>query len=198
MGTNKVTGRAVFLDRDGVLNRPRIRDGHPYPPANVKELELYKDVLIGCTRLKNAGFLLVVVSNQPDVGRGTQNRATAEAINEKLASAIPLLDRIEVCFHAGEDYGDVCDCRKPKPGMLFRAAAALNIDLAASYMIGDRWRDVDCARAASCHAIYIDRGYAESLNRQPDVTVTTFGDAVTAILDAEGRGSLVRTPARAL
>jgi D-glycero-D-manno-heptose 1,7-bisphosphate phosphatase len=188
-----MTRRAVFLDRDGVLNRPSVRDGRPYPPADLKELELYEDAIVGCTRLKNAGFLLVVVSNQPDVGRGRQRRAIAEAINKKLAKAIPVLDRIEVCFHAGEDFGDVCDCRKPKPGMLFRAAAALGIDIPTSYMIGDRWRDVDCARAAGCYAIYIDRGYAESLRQQPDVTVTTFGDAVAAVLRAAGRDSLLRT-----
>jgi D-glycero-D-manno-heptose 1,7-bisphosphate phosphatase len=193
MGKHQLTQRAVFLDRDGVLNRPCVRDGHPYPPANVEEFELYEDVLVGCTRLKEAGFLLVVVSNQPDVGRGTQRRTVAEAINKKLAKAIPVLDRIEVCFHAGEDFGDVCDCRKPKPGMLFRAAAALGIDIPTSYMIGDRWRDVDCARAAGCYAIYIDGGYDESLRQQPDVTVTTFGDAVAAVLRAAGRDSLLRT-----
>jgi D-glycero-D-manno-heptose 1,7-bisphosphate phosphatase len=191
MGKHQLTQRAVFLDRDGVLNRPCLRGGAPYPPADVKEFELYEDVLIGCTCLKNAGFLLVVVSNQPDVGRGTQRREVAEAINKKLAKAIPALDRIEVCFHAGEDYGDVCDCRKPKPGMLFRAAAALDIDLPSSYMIGDRWRDVDCARAAGCHVIFIDRGYTESLRQQPDVTVTTFRDAVAAVLAASGRHSLL-------
>ncbi len=193
MGKHDVTRPAVFLDRDGVLNRPCIRDGRPYPPADLNEFELYEDAIVGCTRLKNAGFLLVVVSNQPDVGRGTQRRAVAKAINKKLAKAIPALDRIEVCFHAGEEYGDVCDCRKPKLGMLFRAAAALAIDIPASYMIGDRWRDVDCARAAGCHAIYIDRGYAESLRQEPEATVTTFGQAVAAVLQAAGRHSLLRT-----
>jgi D-glycero-D-manno-heptose 1,7-bisphosphate phosphatase len=193
MGKHEITRPAVFLDRDGVLNRPCIRDGRPYPPADLKELELYEDAVVGCTRLKNAGFLLVVVSNQPDVGRGTQRRAVAEAINKKLAKAIPVLDRIEVCFHAGEEYGDVCDCRKPKPGMLFRAAAALGIDISASYMIGDRWRDVDCARAVGCYGIFIDRGYTESLRARPNVTVSTFGEAVTATLEAAGKRSLPRT-----
>jgi D-glycero-D-manno-heptose 1,7-bisphosphate phosphatase len=197
MGTHQLTRRAVFLDRDGVLARAFVRDGHPYPPASVEELELYEDVVVGCTRLKNAGFLLVVVSNQPDVGRGRQNRSTAEAINKRLVKAIPLLDRIEVCFHAGEDYGEVCDCRKPKPGMLLRAAAVLGIDISSSYMIGDRWRDVDCARAAGCHATFIDRGYAESLRQQPDVTVTTFADAVTAVIHAAGGESFcLELPAR--
>lgn len=192
MGKHEITRRAVFLDRDGVLNRPVVRDGRPYPPADVEEFELYDNALAGCRRLKEAGFLLVVVSNQPDVGRGTQRRGTAEAINKKLANAIPSLDRIEVCFHAGKDYGEVCNCRKPKPGMLLRAAAELGIGLRVSYMIGDRWRDIDCARAVGCYAIFIDRGYAESLRERPDVTVTTFGEAVAAVLEAAGKRSLLR------
>jgi|SRR5437588_242294 len=182
MGKHEVTRRAVFLDRDGVLNRVIVREGRPYPPATVEEFELYDDVLAGCERLKNAGFLLVVVSNQPDVGRGSQSRAIAEAINNKLVQLIPFLDRVEVCFHAGEDYGENCDCRKPKPGMLLRAAELLNIDLADSYMIGDRWRDVDCATAAGCRAIFIDRGYDEALRQLPDVTAKNFAEAAAAVL----------------
>jgi D-glycero-D-manno-heptose 1,7-bisphosphate phosphatase len=192
VGKHEITRRAVFLDRDGVLNRPLLRDGRPYPPATVEEFALYEDALSGCRRLKEAGFLLVVVTNQPDVGRGRQDRLTAEAINKKLIHAIPLIDRIEVCFHAGEGYGEVCDCRKPKPGMLRRAAAELGIDNEASYMIGDRWRDIDCARAVGCYAIFIDRGYAESLRGRPDVSVTSFGEAVTAVLEEAGKHSLPR------
>ena len=191
MGKHEVTRRAIFLDRDGVLNRAVVRDGRPYPPANVEEFELYDDVLAGCERLKNAGFLLVVASNQPDVGRGSQSRAIAEAINNKLVQLIPFLDRIEVCFHAGEGYGENCDCRKPKPGMLFHAAELLNIDLPGSYMIGDRWQDVDCAKAAGCRAIFIDHQYAESLRQKPDVTVGTFSEAVAAVLSMEPRQSLL-------
>jgi len=197
MGKHEITRRAVFLDRDGVLNRPVLRDGRPCAPAAVEEFDLYDDAVAGCRRLKEAGFLLVVVSNQPDVGRGTQHRGTAEAINKQLTATIPSLDRIEVCFHAGEGYGEVCGCRKPKPGMLLRSAAKLGINLRASYMIGDRWRDIDCARAVGCYAIFIDRGYAESLRQQPDVTVTTFADAVTAVIQAAGGESFcLELPAR--
>jgi D-glycero-D-manno-heptose 1,7-bisphosphate phosphatase len=190
MGKYEMTNagkRCVFLDRDGVLIQPLMREGRPYPPACVDEFQLYDDVLAGCTRLKEAGFLLVVVTNQPDVGRGTQSRTAVEAINKKLSDVIPLFDRIEVCFHAGSDYGEPCACRKPKPGMLLRAAELLGIDLPSSYLIGDRWRDVDCARAVGCKAIFIDRGYSEQLRQPPDVTVNTFAAAVTAILCATGR-----------
>jgi D-glycero-D-manno-heptose 1,7-bisphosphate phosphatase len=184
----------VFLDRDGVLIVPLIRDGFPHPPARLEEFELYEDALTGCMRLKQAGFLLVVVSNQPDVGRGTQSRAIVDAMNERLAALIPVLDGIETCFHGGADFHQPCLCRKPKPGMLHRAAETLPIDLPNSYLIGDRWRDVDCARAAGCPAIFIDRGYSESLRQVPDVTVASFDAAVTAVLKLAGRDSLPASP----
>jgi D-glycero-D-manno-heptose 1,7-bisphosphate phosphatase len=182
MGKHEVARRAVFLDRDGVLNRPVVRNGQPHPPSTLEEFELYDDVADGCARLKAAHFLLVVITNQPDVGRGTQTREAVEAMHAKLQSALPSLDRIEICYHAGERFGEPCDCRKPRPGMILRAAAELNIDLSASYVVGDRWRDIDCARAAGCRAIFIERGYKESLHEAPDFTVANFGDAVNALL----------------
>jgi len=182
MGEHEVNRRAVFLDRDGVLNRPVVRDGLPFPPASLGEFQLYPDVAEGCQQLKEAGFLLVVVTNQPDVGRGTQSRESVEAIHAKLRADIPALDGVEVCFHAGSSHGEPCDCRKPKPGMLLRAAATHGIDLKRSYLIGDRWRDVDCAHAAGCRAVFIDHGYREALRENPDFTVTTFREAVAIIL----------------
>jgi D-glycero-D-manno-heptose 1,7-bisphosphate phosphatase len=184
MGEHEIRNRAVFLDRDGVLNRPVVRDGHPFPPASAEELELYPDVADGCLQLKEAGFLLVVVTNQPDVGRGTQTREAIEAMHSKLRAAIPSLDAIEVCFHAGATQGEPCDCRKPKPGMLLRAAAAYAIDLRASFFIGDRWRDIDCAHAAGCRSIFIDHGYHEALREKPEFTVPNFSEAACAILAA--------------
>lgn len=182
MGEHQIARRAVFLDRDGVLNRPSIREGRPYPPATLEEFQLYPDAAEAATRLKAANFLLVVVTNQPDVGRGTQERSQVEAIHRQLQTAIPEIDRIEVCFHAGDRYGELCDCRKPKPGMLFRSAAELGIDLAASYLIGDRWRDVDCAHAAGCRSVFIDRGYDEALRKAPDFTAAGLAEAADAVL----------------
>lgn len=184
MGEHKVKKRAVFLDRDGVLNRPVVRDGRPFPPAQINEFELYPDAVDACAQLKKAGFLLVVVTNQPDVGRGTQRREIIEAMHTKLRDAIPSLDAIEVCFHAGAAHGEPCECRKPKSGMLLRAAAALDIDLKQSFLIGDRWRDVDCAHAAGCRAVFIDHGCRETLREEPEFTVSNLSDAVSAILKA--------------
>jgi D-glycero-D-manno-heptose 1,7-bisphosphate phosphatase len=187
MGKHEVARRAVFLDRDGVLNRPVVRNGRPHPPSSVEDFELYDDAEDGCARLKAAEFLLVVITNQPDVGRGSQSREAVEAMHVKMQSALPLLDRIEVCYHAGERYGEPCYCRKPRPGMILRAAAELKIDLRASYVVGDRWRDINCARAAGCRAIFIDHQYDESLRQKPDLTVRTFSEAVAAVLSMHPR-----------
>jgi D-glycero-D-manno-heptose 1,7-bisphosphate phosphatase len=193
MGEHEVGRPAVFLDRDGVLNRAVVRDGIPFPPAELSQFEIEPDAADGCARLKEAGFILVVVSNQPDVGRETQKREVVEAMHEELRRAIPSLDAIEVCYHAGASHGEPCECRKPKPGMLLRAGSAHGIDLKQSFLIGDRWRDVDCARAAGCRAVFIDRKYREPLRAQPDFAVATFSEAVAAILHVTAQNGLANT-----
>ena len=190
MGKHQIRQRAVFLDRDGVLNRPVVRDGIPFPPARVEELQLYPDVVDGCAELKKAGFLLIVVTNQPDVGRRTQSREIVEAMHAHLRTAIPFLDAIEVCFHAGTAHGEPCECRKPKPGLLLRAAAAFAIDLKESFLIGDRWRDIDCAHAAGCRAVFVDHGYREALREKPEFTAGNFSEAVSVILNAASQKRL--------
>jgi D-glycero-D-manno-heptose 1,7-bisphosphate phosphatase len=150
----------------------------------VEEFSLYPDVPEGCARLKEAGFLLIVVTNQPDVGRGTQSRESIETMHAALRAALPSLDGIEVCYHAGSRHGELCDCRKPRPGMLLRAAAQHDIDLKRSFLIGDRWRDVDCAQAAGCRAVFIDHGYREPLRAKPDAIVSSFREAAHTVLEA--------------
>jgi D-glycero-D-manno-heptose 1,7-bisphosphate phosphatase len=159
--------KAVFLDRDGVINRPIIVDGKPYPPRTVADFEILPGVDQACADLKKAGYLLVVVTNQPDVGRGILKKEVVEAIHEAMKQRLPI-DRIEVCYHAGAEFGEECDCRKPRSGMLFAAAKKLAIDLARSFMIGDRWRDVECGLNAGCRTIFIEWDYQESLKHQPD------------------------------
>jgi D-glycero-D-manno-heptose 1,7-bisphosphate phosphatase len=158
---------AIFLDRDGVINRPLIRAGKPYPPANWEEFEILPGVREACQVLKKLGFLLVIATNQPDVSRGTLAREVVETIHASLLQQLPI-DRVMTCFHAGGAYGESCECRKPRPGMLIEAAKALRIDLAKSFMVGDRWRDVDCGFNAGCKTIFIDWGYEEKLKRDPD------------------------------
>jgi len=172
--------RAVFLDRDGVINRPLIRDGKPYPPVTLDEFEILPGVPDACELLKKLGFLLVIATNQPDVGRGTLSREAVETIHARLSKQLPI-DAIFTCFHAGEAYGQICDCRKPRPGMLLQAAAELQIDLAKSFMIGDRWRDVDCGFNAGSKTIFIDWGYQETLKRQPAYRVGNLLEATELI-----------------
>jgi len=152
--------RAVFLDRDGVLNRAVVREGRPYPPATLDEFEVLPGVPESVRRLHEAGFLLIGATNQPDVARGTQSRDVVEAMNARLLAETPIA-AILVCYEDGED----CPRRKPNPGLLLEAAAAHEIDLAASFMVGDRWRDVEAGRRAGCRTIFLDRGYNE---RRPD------------------------------
>jgi D-glycero-D-manno-heptose 1,7-bisphosphate phosphatase len=183
IGRAEVGLPAVFLDRDGTLNVQAIRGGRPYPPAGPDEFRLFSDVPAGCRRLKAAGFVLVVATNQPDVGRGTQPRSVVEAMHERLLSLLPEIDRIEVSYDSGNE---PARRRKPEPGMLLDAAAALNLDLARSWMVGDRWRDVECGRRAGARTVLIDFGYAEELPAAPDFTVRSFGEAVGAILGTIG------------
>lgn len=186
MGKHEVKRRAVFLDRDGVINKPVIVNGRPHPPATVEEFELYEDVPSVYAHLEAAGFLLVVVTNQPDVARGKQTRAVVEAMHHKMFDTLPRLSHLEVCWHAGDNWGDPCICRKPQPGMVLRAAEALNIDLSESFLIGDRWQDIDCGHEAGCRTVFIDRKYSESLKKNPDWIVDSFSEAVEVILNAAG------------
>jgi D-glycero-D-manno-heptose 1,7-bisphosphate phosphatase len=179
MGEHPLKAKAVFLDRDGVLNEPIVREGKPYPPGSVAEWKLLPGVREACERLRAAGYLLVVVTNQPDVGRGTQQQEEVEAMHWVMCAELPL-NRVEVCYHAGR--GEVCDCRKPAPGMLLRAAEALEIDLARSFMVGDRWRDIDAGAAAGCRTVFIERGYSEELRAAPEFRVRDLGEAVEIIL----------------
>lgn len=170
--------RAVFLDRDGVLNRAIVVQGTPHPPANLAEFEVLPGVVQACTELREAGFLLIVVTNQPDVARGTQQREIVEAINRALFSAVPI-DDIRVCYH---DDQDQCSCRKPLPGLLIEAAKEWQIDLSASFMVGDRWKDIETGREAGCKTILIDCDYREALLSAPDHRVRSLAEAPDWIL----------------
>ena len=170
--------RAIFVDRDGTLNRAVVVDGKPYPPSTVDQFELLPGVTEGLLSLKDAGYLVVVVTNQPDVATGRQSSEVVEAMHKELRSKLPI-DDIRVCFHTDEDR---CQCRKPLPGMLLASAKELDIDLSNSYMVGDRWRDIEAGQAAGCRTIFIRNGYTE---RQPDyydLVVDSFAEASLAII----------------
>jgi len=169
---------AVFLDRDGVINRAFTREGIPHPPFCLEDLELLPGVAAALEELKKHGYRLVVVTNQPDVARGTSSRELVEAIHEHLKAELGF-DAVLTCFH---DDADGCDCRKPNPGLLLRAARELAIDLDSSFMVGDRWRDVEAGRRAGCRTFFIDRGYAEKSPDSCDYRVGSLAEASRIIL----------------
>ncbi len=165
--------RAVFLDRDGVINRAIIRNGVPYPPANVGELEILPGVREALKMLHAANFLLIVVTNQPDVARGTTKKLDIEEINTQLLSRLPL-DEIKTCYH---DSHENCLCRKPRPGALFEAAEMHNIDLSKSFMVGDRWRDIEAGQRAGCKTFFVNYCYTEQQPDAPDFIVKSLLEA---------------------
>jgi D-glycero-D-manno-heptose 1,7-bisphosphate phosphatase len=169
---------AVFLDRDGVINRAPVRDGKPCAPATMAEFEILPGVAEALRALDEAGFLLIVATNQPDVARGLRRRDVVEAMHRRLRKTLPL-DDIKVCY---ELESPSSTCYKPKPGMLLEAARERDIDLARSYMVGDRWRDVGAGKRAGCFTIFIDRGYAEALTETPDATCADLQQAAAVVL----------------
>lgn len=184
--------RAVFFDRDGVLNDAVNLDGLPHAPSSLADLCVPEDVPKLVARVRNAGFLAICVTNQPDVARGVQSRAVADAISGAVRQATSI-DAIAACYH---DDGDACACRKPAPGLLHAAADRFGIDLGQSFIIGDRWRDVEAGRRAGCRTVFLDRDYREATPMPPaDATVRTLDEGVSWILDeAESSDRRGRVP----
>jgi D-glycero-D-manno-heptose 1,7-bisphosphate phosphatase len=184
--------RAVFLDRDGVINRALVRDGKPYAPRSLAEFRLLPGARAGIERLRAAGLAVIVVTNQPDIGNGLVSEAAVAAMHERLRRRLPVSD-VRVCPHR-QSAG--CVCRKPQPGMLLAAAHDLDIDLAASFMVGDRHSDVLASRAAGCYTLFIDRGYAETrgLSIPADAIVRSLPAAVRHILSRLEASPLAREP----
>jgi len=174
----KLMRRAVFLDRDGVINASVVRDGKPYPPANLEELKILPGVAGAIRSLREAGFAVVIVTNQPDVATGVQQRDVVESMHRNLRDTL-LLDDIKVCYHTD---AHKCSCRKPKPGMLLEAAHDLAIDPTLSFMVGDRWRDIEAGKAAGCYTFFIDYGYLEMKPESPDMVVVSLEEATRVIL----------------
>ncbi len=171
--------KAVFLDRDGVINANLERNGKPVAATTLAEFRILPGVVEAARRLKEAGFLLVVVTNQPDVATGRTPKATMEAMHAEIRRLMPI-DDFMVCIHTDADN---CSCRKPKPGLLLDAATRHGIDLRSSYFVGDRWKDVEAGKAAGCRTIFVDYGYVQDQPAVPDKIVKSLGEAAAVILD---------------
>jgi D-glycero-D-manno-heptose 1,7-bisphosphate phosphatase len=169
---------AVFLDRDGVLNEAVLRDGRPHPPVSLDEVVLRAEAAATCARLRAAGFLLVMVTNQPDIARGTTTRAAVDRINDRLVTGLAL-DAACVCPH---DDADACGCRKPAPGLILDAADRFDVDLGASLMVGDRWRDIAAGAAAGVSTVWVRSTYNERAPRDPNHVIDRLDELVPIAL----------------
>ena len=170
--------RAVFLDRDGVINRMFVRDGRPFAPTTLEQFAILPGVVEAIAALKNTGFRVIVATNQPDVGAGKVAREIVEAMNARVQQECRV-DDVRVCYHTEADR---CACRKPKPGLLVDAARDWSLDLRGSYMVGDRWRDIVAGHAAGCRTVLIDYNYAEQKAENPDIVVKSLEEASQRIL----------------
>jgi len=173
---------AVFLDRDGVLNRVEVRCGKPFAPRDLRNFRLLPGAAAAVERLKAAGFLVVVTTNQPDIGNGLVDAAVVEAMHARLRDRVAV-DDVRVCPHA-QTAG--CACRKPRPGLLLEASRDWGIDLVRSFMVGDRAGDVEAGHAAGCRCIFIDRQYCEPIPSLQIATVASLASAVSVILRQSG------------
>ena len=173
---------AVFLDRDGVLVRAEVRGGKSYAPRRLEDFRLLPGVSEAVRSLHTAGFLTIVVTNQPDIGNGFIGADVVAAMHEILRKKLPL-DVIEVCPHRAADN---CDCRKPKAGMLIAAAQRFSVDFSASFMVGDRCSDVVAGRSVGCYTLFVDRGYDRCTDVKPDAVVKSLRQAVQHILSRTG------------
>ena len=169
--------KAVFLDRDGVINKAFIKDGLPKSPNSLSELKILPGVKESILRLKELDFICLVVTNQPDVPRGKINKNTVIEMNNFLKKEIKL-DDIFVCYH---DDKDNCNCRKPKPGLLLQAIKKWNVDFKKSFIIGDRWRDIQAGEKIGCKTIFLDYKYKDIKPKNPDFVTDTLLNATYII-----------------
>jgi D-glycero-D-manno-heptose 1,7-bisphosphate phosphatase len=170
--------KAIFLDRDGVLNKLIFRNGKAQAPYTLEEFELFPGVEQACKKFKDHHFLIIVVTNQPDVARGWVNKDSVELINKKISEQIHI-DEIKICFHVNADN---CECRKPMPGMLLEAADHWNINLLESFMIGDRYSDISAGIKAGCKTILIGPGDEKGDFPDPHYSADSLIESVDFIL----------------
>jgi len=173
--------KAIFLDRDGVLNKAILQNGRPHPPGRLEDFEIIPEIIPVLDNFKKLGYILIGITNQPDVKRGKTSKSFVEKINQNLLEALPL-EEVITCYH---DNDDQCDCRKPKPGAIIEASIKYNIDLKKSYMVGDRWKDIEAGIRAGCKTIFIDYDYEEVRPIGSTYTVKSLAEIYNIFLDEE-------------
>jgi D-glycero-D-manno-heptose 1,7-bisphosphate phosphatase len=192
---------AVFLDRDGVINAPVRICGEIDSPLLASQVKLLPRVGEAVRLLNDVGFPVVVVSNQPVVAKGKTSAAELESITASIRRRVArqggVLDAIYYCLHhpqaALAEFRTACECRKPAPGLLLKAARELELDLSGSFMVGDRLTDIQAAKAAGCASILVGRpggafhGGSETGAARPDCTAADLYDAVQWIVTQSGK-----------
>ena len=173
--------KAVFIDRDGVINEVIMRNDKPSSPWFFEEFKIIDGAAIALEELKKIGFLNIIFTSQPDVARGNLSIIELEKMHKEIKEKL-LIDEIKVCPH---DDGDNCNCRKPKPGMLLEAAIEKNIDLGKSYVIGDTWKDVEAGKTVGCKTFLIRREYNKDYQRDYNFEVANLKEAVEIIKKLE-------------
>lgn len=143
--------RAVFIERDGVLNEVRPGPKNQIPPLTLEEFKVRKEAEPSLAKLKKAGFVLIVTTNQPGLSSGSQSRRELDRMHDQLRRAFPI-DDIMVCPH---DESDHCPCHKPRPGLLIEAAFKWHLNIDQSYVVSDKWQDAEAARTAGCTSLLI-------------------------------------------
>jgi D-glycero-D-manno-heptose 1,7-bisphosphate phosphatase len=169
---------AVFLDRDGVLNRGYVRDGKSYAPRTIKDFKLLPHAIKSVENLRELGFLIIVVTNQPDIDNGLVSMEVVNEMHTLLRKKVKVND-IFLCPHSKDKH---CSCRKPKAGMLLNAALKHNIDLKKSFMIGDRASDIEAGSAAGCRTIFLNRRYREPKPVSQEKTFLSINSAANYII----------------
>jgi D-glycero-D-manno-heptose 1,7-bisphosphate phosphatase len=169
--------KAVFFDRDGVINLTVFRKGAHRAPADMSEFAYVEGVVPTLEALRARGYVLLVCTNQPDVARGWQSREQVDAFHQRIAQELPV-SGIYSCFH--DDAHD-CLCRKPKPGLLHQGGEQFDIDYARSFMIGDRWKDIEAGRAAGCRTIYLRHAHDSEPAHEPDYEIRRLSELLDII-----------------
>lgn len=170
--------KAVILDRDGVINAVTVTNGIPQPPRGLSDLQLLPGVTTAIEKLKQSGFLVFCLSNQPEISRGTINQEDVYQISDYLTSELGIIE-VFVCHHDDEDE---CICRKPKPGGINYFIEKYSLDKSQCFMVGDRWKDIDAGISAGCRTIFIENHYAEEKPSKQDFSVKSLDEAVQIVL----------------
>lgn len=170
---------AVFFERDGVLNLVKEENGQQLIPSDFKDFRLNAKARVSVQRLKHAGYILLVITNQPGLSQGAQSRRELDRMHAHLEREL-LLDGVLICPH---DANDQCPCRKPKAGLLKEAAFKWHLDLERSFVISDKWQDAQAAHVASCRSILLQSRWNGSGHH--DFIVPDLDSAVSKILELQ-------------